>query len=248
MCTAPGFTAINPPGPTSSFAPRYQMPAVPSSTTPIAQVEWLWRGYPWTNPKARKHSRCGISGTVHESVLLIGITRSILCLSQHWDSMHKRQGGKAKTGSGVCCRHNRPISARLRARVELVFGGRRYSPIAPSSRTPIMRLEPDADFDGLGWIRRAQIRRRRNIGGCTVGDRLPLRRTGGTRICFGRNRRTPRQSQAPSRPCRTGPTYWATRECRGDQARRLCTYSGAISTLIEMRSMLPISMSLRSSA
>ena len=36
--------------------------------------------------------------------------------------------------TSTCRRHNRPISARSRARVELVSGGRRYSLIALSPR------------------------------------------------------------------------------------------------------------------
>jgi hypothetical protein len=40
----------------------------------------------------------------------------------------------------------------------------------------VVALQLDADFDGLGWIDRSQVRRRRNIGGCVVGHRLPIRR------------------------------------------------------------------------
>jgi hypothetical protein len=39
----------------------------------MAQVEWLCRGYSWTKPTLRKHSKCGISATIQERIRDVNI-------------------------------------------------------------------------------------------------------------------------------------------------------------------------------
>jgi hypothetical protein len=43
----------------------------------MAQVEWLCRGYSWTKPTLRKHSKCGISATIQERIRDVNIKFTI---------------------------------------------------------------------------------------------------------------------------------------------------------------------------
>jgi len=95
--------------------------------------------------------------------------------------------------------------------------------LAPEEGTPKPKLETRLIFfHRFGVLERELWGKDKMFRGAVAPEFFM---SNGTRIRFSRDRRSPRQSQTSSRPCGTGPAYWATRKCRGDRARRSCTNS-----------------------